>query len=254
MTRLALSGWALVAVAMVLLWARQLRTRNATSVDVAWAGGLAFLSLYFAWSQEVLGARAVVVSAIATVWALRLALFLYRHRVVGRPEDGRYAYLRAYWGHRAPLGFFFYYQAQAVFALIFSMPILGAMQGGALGLMAWSGVAVWLVAVAGESVADRQLTRFRSDPARRGQVCEEGLWRYSRHPNYFFEWLHWWAYVLIGGGALLTWVGPAAMLLFLFRLTGIPYTEAQALRSRGEAYRRYQATVSVFIPWFRKGA
>ncbi len=254
MIRLALTGWAIVAVAMVLLWARQLRTKNATSVDVAWAGGLAFLSLFYGWGQDIRPLRVIVVSAIATIWALRLAYFLWRHRVVGRSEDGRYAYLRAHWGARAPIGYFFFYQAQSLFALIFSLPILGAMQGASLGLLGWAGVAVWAIAVRGEAVADGQLTRFRADPGNRGVVCEVGWWRYSRHPNYFFEWLHWWAYVLIGGGSLLTWVGPVAMLLFLFRLTGIPHTEAQALRSRGEAYRRYQRTVSVFIPWFRTAA
>jgi steroid 5-alpha reductase family enzyme len=80
-------------------------------------------------------------------------------------------------------------------------------------------------------------------------VCRAGLWRYSRHPNYFFEWVHWWAYVLIGHAAPLTLLGPAAMLLFLFRVTGIPYTERQALKSRGEQYREYQRTTSRFVPW-----
>jgi steroid 5-alpha reductase family enzyme len=108
---------------------------------------------------------------------------------------------------------------------------------------------VWTVAVTGESVADAQLARFRTDPVNKGMVCSDGLWRYSRHPNYFFEWAHWWAYVLIGGGAALTWLGPVAMLVFLFRITGIPYTEKQALRSRGDAYRDYQETTSVFFPW-----
>ena len=255
MTRPLLLGWGVVAVAMVLMWLRQLRTRDATSVDVAWSFGLGFLALFYPWFVAADRTRLVVVALIAAIWALRLAFYLLSDRVFGhKGEDGRYAYLRQHWGNRAPIGFFFFYQAQAGFALIFSLPIFAAMQGGALGPMAWGGVMVWAIAVAGETIADQQLARFRADGGNRGTVCEKGMWRYSRHPNYFFEWLHWWAYVLIGGGALLTWVGPAAMLLFLFRLTGIPHTEAQALRSRGEAYRRYQRTVSIFIPWFRKAA
>jgi steroid 5-alpha reductase family enzyme len=108
------------------------------------------------------------------------------------------------------------------------------------------------VAFAGESLADRQLSRFRQDPRNRGRVCRDGLWRYSRHPNYFFEWLHWWAYVALAAGSPLWWIavaGVAMMLLFLTRVTGIPPTEAQALRSRGEAYREYQRTTSAFFPW-----
>ena len=99
-----------------------------------------------------------------------------------------------------------------------------------------------------------RLARFRSDRNNHGTVCERGFWKYSRHPNYFFEWLHWWAYVLLSGGTWLTLIGPVVMLVFLFRLTGIPHTEAQSLRSRGDAYRRYQRTTSIFIPWFRRSA
>ena len=115
------------------------------------------------------------------------------------------------------------------------------------------GVAIWAIGVAGEAVADAQLARFRADPGHRGRTCRAGLWRYSRHPNYFFEWLTWWAYVAIAWGAPHGWValfGPAVMLLFLFKVTGIPYTEAQALRSRGDDYRAYQRTTSAFVPWF----
>jgi len=86
-------------------------------------------------------------------------------------------------------------------------------------------------------------------PANRGAVCRSGLWKYSRHPNYFFEWVHWWVYVLIGRAAPLTLLGPLAMLLFLFRVTGIPYTERQAVKTRGDAYRAYQASTSAFVPW-----
>ena len=255
MTRAVLLGWGLMALAMVLMWLRQLRTQDATSVDVAWSLGLGFLSLFylrFAGEDRI---RAIVVASIATIWALRLATYLLRDRVFGRTEeDGRYSYLRGYWGKRAPIGFFFFYQAQALFAVLFSIPIFAAMRGGPITVLESSGLLVWVIAVAGESIADRQLARFRADRNNRGQVCERGLWKYSRHPNYFFEWLHWWAYVLLGGGAWLTFVGPVAMLIFLFRLTGIPHTEAQSLRSRGDAYRRYQRTTSIFIPWFRRPA
>ena len=107
-------------------------------------------------------------------------------------------------------------------------------------------------------LADRQLSAFRMNPANRGQVCRQGMWRYSRHPNYFCEWLHWWAYVLLAVGAAGGWLnvlGPVLMLYFLHKVTGIPPTEAQALKNRGEAYREYQRTTSIFFPWPpKKGA
>ena len=114
-------------------------------------------------------------------------------------------------------------------------------------------VLVWVMAVAGESIADRQLAAHRGNPSNRGKTCRSGLWRYSRHPNYFFEWLHWFAYVFLAVGLGAGWVaaslvGPAVMLAFLYRVTGIPYTEAQALRTRGDDYADYQRTTSAFIP------
>jgi steroid 5-alpha reductase family enzyme len=250
MIGMVLVGWAVLAFGMALLWARQLRTRDATSVDVAWSAGIALLTVYYAWVGEGDAARRVLVAALGSIWAGRLAYHLLTNRVLGNAEeDGRYRAMRAHWGERAPAGFFFFYQGQAIAAVLFSLPILAAMRGGALGWVAWAGVFVWVLAVAGETIADRQLARFRADPANRGVVCRNGLWRVSRHPNYFFEWVHWWTYVLVGGGALLTWIGPVFMLLFLFRLTGIPYTEMQAIQSRGEAYRDYQRTTSPFFPW-----
>ena len=250
MTRLVLVGWAVLAAVLATLWVRQLRTKDATSVDVAWSAGLLFLAFLYPWFVEGDITRRTVVSLLGGLWAGRLAWYLLVDRVLAhKGEDGRYKSMREGLGSKAPAVFFLFYQGQAAVAVLFSLPMLGAMRGTALGPLAWVGALIWLVSVAGESVADRQLARFRRDPRNKGQVCRAGLWRYSRHPNYFFEWVHWWSYVLIGGGSVLTWIGPVAMLVFLFRLTGIPYTEMQALRSRGDAYRDYQDTTSVFIPW-----
>ncbi len=115
-----------------------------------------------------------------------------------------------------------------------------------------AGFAIVLASIAGESVADRQLRRFRHDPANRGRTCREGLWRYSRHPNYFFEWLHWWSYAILAIGGPLSWLAalaPLVMLVFILFVTGIPPTEARAVASRGEDYREYQRTTSAFVPW-----
>lgn len=253
MINLVLSCWAVLAIALALLWARQLKTRNATSVDVAWSAGLGFLAIVYAWFATGTIELRLLVGTLGAVWALRLAWFLLSNRVLrATEEDGRYRAIRDHFGPKANLFLFFFYQGQAAVAVLFSLPMLAAMNRGGLDLPTVLGVAVWIVAVTGETVADKQLARFRGDPTNRGLVCQIGMWRYSRHPNYFFEWIHWWAYVLIGHGALLTWIGPVGMLLFLFRLTGIPYTENQAVKSRGDRYREYQKTTSVFVPWFQK--
>jgi steroid 5-alpha reductase family enzyme len=246
-------GWTALAIVMGLLWWRQQQTQNATSVDVAWSLGLAGLCvLYAVTSAGTLSVR-VLVGSLAFLWGLRLGVFLFTNRVhASSAEDGRYRALREAWGRSAGLYFFFIYQAQAAVAVLFSLPVLGAMHAGHFDGWALMGVACWGAAVTGETIADRQLAAFRANPANRGEVCQMGLWRYSRHPNYFFEWLHWWTYVLIGHGVWLTWIGPVTMLVFLFGITGIPYTERQALKSRGDRYRRYQRTTSQFVPWFPK--
>lgn len=254
MIRLLLFGWAMLAAGMALLWLHQLRTRNATSVDAAWSVGMALLAVTFALLAPGTPQRRLLVGGLATLWATRLAWHLITDRVLGRPEDGRYRAMREQWGPRAPLFFFIFYQGQAIVATLFAVPILAAMWGGPMGAWAAAGTGVWLLAVIGETTADRQLSRFRANPAHRGRTCREGWWRYSRHPNYFFEWVHWFSYVVIGQGVWPTWIGPVVMLLFLFRLTGIPFTERQAIKSRGDDYRAYQNETSVFIPWFPKRA
>jgi len=250
MIAVVLSCWAILAVVLALLWARQLKTRNATSVDVAWSAGLVFLASVYPWFVEGDLTRRVLVGVLGSAWALRLAWYLITDRVLkATEEDGRYRAMRDALGTKANTFLFFFYQGQAAVAVLFSLPMLAAMRGGPLGAWDVVGMLVWVCAVVGETLADRQLAGFRRDPGNRGEVCRVGLWRYSRHPNYFFEWVHWWAYVAIGRAAPLTWIGPIAMLLFLFRLTGIPYTEQQAVRSRGDRYREYQRTTSAFIPW-----
>jgi steroid 5-alpha reductase family enzyme len=115
-----------------------------------------------------------------------------------------------------------------------------------------AGTVLWLIAISGEALADAQLAAFKRHAANQGKVCDAGLWRYSRHPNYFFEWLIWVAFLVFALGSPWGWVaiiGPASILYLLLRVTGIPMTEEQSIRSRGDAYRRYQRTTSAFVPW-----
>jgi len=254
--QILLSGWAGMALAMLLFYFVQRRTRNAGVVDFVWAAGVGALAIFYAVAAPGSVPRRVVLATLAGVWSLRLAVYLLLNRVWGKPEDGRYRMLRENWADKAPVFFLVFFQVQAVWAVMFSVPFLPVVyRRGPLGIPDILAIVVWLVAVGGETLADSQLARFRAYPKNRGKTCRMGLWRYSRHPNYFFEWIHWFTYVLLGIGSPYWWdtlAGPIVMLLFLYKVTGIPYTEKRALQSRGEDYRRYQETTSPFIPWFPK--
>jgi steroid 5-alpha reductase family enzyme len=251
-TPLAL-GLAVMVAVMAVLWLLQRRTGNAGVVDAGWSAGVGLVGALAAALGAGWAPRRLLVGTMIALWSLRLAVYILR-RVLGEREDGRYTQLRSEWGAAFQGRLFWFYQTQAVLAALFALPVwvVAADPRPGWGARELAAVVLWLVAVLGESLADRQLARFRADPANRGRTCTVGLWRTSRHPNYFFEWLHWWAYVVLALGAPLTWltlVGPALMLFFLLKVTGVPATEARALLSRPD-YAEYQRTTSAFIPWF----
>ncbi|TVQ39539.1 MAG: DUF1295 domain-containing protein [Wenzhouxiangella sp.] len=246
-----------ISLAMTLLWAWQIKSRRADWVDVAWAAGIGVLAVYFAVVGDGSLEKRILVVLVTGTWSFRLARHLAVRLAGHDEEDGRYQAMREHFGARSNAFFFVFFLGQALVAWLFALPAWVVANDPSSALSVWVvlGVMVWLVSLAGESIADRQLAAFRNNPDNKGKVCDVGLWRYSRHPNYFFEWLHWFSYPLIALGApnqWITWLGPVLMLLFLYRLTGIPYTEKQSLKSRGDAYREYQRTTSAFIPLPKK--
>ena len=240
---------------MTLLWACQLKTRNAGSVDVVWALGTGIVGCWFVLQAEGLPLRRLLIGAVLLIWSFRLGWHIWRRLVADAEEDGRYAALREKWGDDANRNLFLFFQVQGLLALLFALPAgIAASNDQAISLFDWLGLSVGLLAIVGETVADRQLAAFKR-VASKSQVCDRGFWRYSRHPNYFFEWLHWWVYPLFAIGYSLGWVtlfAPVIMLLFLYRITGSPATEARATLTRGGAYRRYQRETSAFFPWLPK--
>ena len=251
---LLLWGATLAALCMFVLWLLHFPLRNASIVDPAWACVLASLGVGYAWFGNGYGPRSTLIGIMSGVWGLRLALHLVV-RVAGHEEEGRYQELRRQWKTNVGAKFLAFFELQAFTCILLSIPFLAAAVNGSAGIapLEWLAVGLWIVAVAGEATADAQLAAFKSDPTSRGRTCRRGLWRYSRHPNYFFEWLIWVSFAIFATSSpfgWLGWISPALILYFLLRVTGIPATEEQAIRSRGDEYREYQRTTSAFVPWF----
>lgn len=254
-----LEGLLIVAVFLAVLWVVQLWKQEADIVDVGWTGAIGFLAVYYGLHLDGIFTRRMLVAALVIVWSYRLASYLFQSRVLAPGEDGRYQELRSKWGKRAQRNFFVFFELHAFLAVALSLPIAVVMRNPEPRFSVWEMLAMllWVAAIAGETIADRQLRNFRADPANIGRTCRVGLWNYSRHPNYFFEWLHWWTYVLMSIGIPYWWVtliGPALMLYLFLKVTGIPPNEARALQTRGDDYRQYQETTSAFFPWFPRRA
>ena len=252
----------LMSMVMAAGWGIVVRTRNAGWTDVFWTFGTGAIGVACALiplaGQSWPGPRQALVAVLVAIWALRLGLYIAL-RVTTSAEDARYVSLRQQWGEGFNGKAFWFLQAQAPATALLCLSILVAARRPfptALRLEDVVGAAILAVAIIGETLADRQMRRFKADPANHGRVIDTGLWGWSRHPNYFFEWLGWLAYPVMAidltGAYPAGWLalaGPAFMYLILTRLTGVPPLEAAMLRSKGEAYRAYQARTSAFTPF-----
>ena len=188
---------------MSVLWLIERIRKNANIVDVGWAGALGLTAAFLNVTTDSDHPRRWLVAVLAATWSLRLAGYLFVNRVVGKEEDGRYVALRKRFGARTGVFFLLFFLAQGLLVLIFAIPFRVAMAADRPLMDGWdlAAIGVWGASFFGEWSADAQLAAFRADPATRGQVCDRGLWRYSRHPNYFFESVIWWGVYLFAGAA-----------------------------------------------------
>ena len=260
-----MNGWVLagigINVAMVMMavvWFIAKKLNNASLVDAAWGYGFGLVTVIYAFVGGGDPLRTTILTVMAVIWSLRLGTYLLIRIAKHHPqEDPRYVGLRESFPQRPWLMFFGFFLLQGLLIGILSAPFAIALSNPRPGLGPWeiAGIAVWVIGIVGEILADAQLKRFRGSAANKGRVCDAGLWRYSRHPNYFFEWVIWIAWFLFAmssPGGWIALIGPLVMGHFLVNVTGIPPAEAQALKSRGDAYREYQRKTSAFIPWFPK--
>ena len=245
-------------VIMLCCWVWATLNRRVGIVDVAWSACLALnIILTAIWVDVAPVPIRLFIGIFSGLWFIRLCAHLLRRYLAEHQEDTRYANMRRAMGKFQHLGFLLFFIFQAGLALLFYVPMWAllttAQQDWSSAYPVYLAVAaiILILAFAGESIADQQLYCFKQQPQHRGLTMDQGLWRYSRHPNYFFEWMHWFVYPIMGlaAGLYLLWIYPVLMWLFLYYITGIPFSEQQALKNRGQNYLDYQQRTSMFIPW-----
>jgi steroid 5-alpha reductase family enzyme len=241
---------AAVGALMFALWLISLAVRDASIVDITWGP----LFVLVAWVGYLTGSRssaALLVAILVSLWGLRLAIHIGR-RNIGHGEDPRYVKMR----QKRPASFWIWslfgvFVLQGLLALLVSLPIQSvAAVGDDLSVISWIGALVILTGLGFEAVGDSQLARFTADPANKGQVMDRGLWRYTRHPNYFGDAVVWWGIWLLSvgsGGVWWTLIGPALMTFLLLKVSGVAMTEAD-ISSRRPGYAEYIRKTSPFIP------
>jgi steroid 5-alpha reductase family enzyme len=243
-----------MTLVMAVGWAVQRGLNNGGWTDVFWTYGTgatcAAAALIPLGEHPGAGWRRMLVAAMMALWALRLGTYVAL-RVARSREDVRYTDLREEWGKAFQRNMFFLLVSQGPLTALIGLAVLFAARQPDRAFRIWDalGLIVYVCAVVGETLADRQMKAFKADPANHSKVCDKGLWSWSRHPNYFFEALVWIAYPLIGidpaePWSLLTLIAPTMMFCIVRYGTGVPPLEKAMLKSKGEAYRRYQAEVS----------
>ena len=253
MTSMAMCTAALAIAAVMLgTWLLSLVLKNASIVDIAW--GLGFVIVAWAVRSRVDGNadRQNLLVAMTTLWGLRLALHLFV-RNHGNGEDYRYRAMRKRWGPRFPLiSLATVFAVQGVLMWVVSLPVQLGQVGTSpdLGVFAWIGVALWAIGLFFESVGDAQLATFKKDPTNAGQVMSSGLWRYTRHPNYFGDACVWWGIALVAAETSVgRWgiIGAVTMTILLRRVSGVTLLEKSLIKRRA-GYDDYVARTSPFIP------
>lgn len=252
---LPLISLAAVCFVMLIIWIWAKMIKNNGVVDIFWAFNFTIIAAIIYFLANGYEPRKMLVCGLAALWSLRLGIYLLIR--VGshlKEEEGRYKQLRQEWNDTK---FFFFFQMQAFSNVMLSIPffIIALNPAPRLSVIELIGAAMWLISIIGEGLSDYQLKKFKNNPANKGKVCQYGLWNYSRHPNYFFQFMIWVSVFILALPSPYGWISvicPLSIGYLIFKVTGIPMTEEQAVRSKGEAYKEYQRTTSAFVPLPKK--
>ena len=246
------------SVIMMLVWLWAYRIENAGVVDIFWAFNFTIISAIVWVLANGFEERKNIVCLLAALWSLRLGIYLLiRVSSHLKEEEGRYKQLRKEWTPNPDLKFFIFFQMQALSNIFLATPffILAMNTAPELSILEKMGAGMWFISIIGEGISDWQLKKFKGNPENKGKVCQYGLWNYSRHPNYFFQLMIWISVFTFSLTTPYGWISiicPLTIGYLIFKVTGIPMTEEQSIRSKGDLYKEYQRTTSVFVPWFKK--
>ena len=254
MWNIYISAGLVILALMVLLWLLSLRLQDASIVDVFWGLGFVITAwLFFALTPGGYSIRKGLLSLLVTLWGLRLSLYIFfRNR--GRGEDFRYRRWREEGGDKWWWqSFFKVFLLQGALLWLISAPLLAAQLNPLSGRLTWldiAGLIVWMIGFFFEAAGDWQLARFKANPANRGKVFSGGVWRFTRHPNYFGDAAQWWGYFLfaLAAGGWWSFFSPLLMTFLLVRVSGVTLLEKSLLNSK-PGYQEYVKTTSAFIPW-----
>jgi steroid 5-alpha reductase family enzyme len=222
-----------------VMWIIHLFLKNAAVVDVGWGLGFILISVIYILLGEGFNLRNTIYFLLISLWGMRIVLYLLKRISAEKEEDKRYKKFRQGFGKMAWFKFLFIFEFQAALEMVIGIPLLIVSLNPDPGLSL------------GEAVSDEQLHAFKRDPANKGKTCDVGLWKYSRHPNYFFEFMIWVGLCIYALGSPMGWFGiisPMVMFYLLMYVSGVPLAEEQSLLSRGDEYRKYQKTTSIFFP------
>lgn len=239
---------------MCVIWMLYRSYNNPSIVDSSWSIGLMMSGLIYL-SYGVITTRKIIIAVLLIIWACRLAGHLCLTRLRWGHVDKRYSMISNQWKISQSVGFFLNFQLQALLIWIISSGIfifIAVSPDEKLSTLDLIAMAIILIGILGESIADLQLLSFKKTNP--GKVCTIGLWNYSRHPNYFFDWLTWFGFALFAlqsSGGCLSLISVALLYIIFTRITG-PITEQGSIKSRGSAYLNYQATTSMFVPWVKR--
>lgn len=247
----------LILFSMIILWVISVLIKNVSIVDIFWGLGFVIVNtLYFYSSQEIY-TRHILLLVLVSIWGLRLSIYL-ANRNLGKEEDFRYKEFRKRYGVNRYwwVSFFQVFLLQGGLILIISLPLLGTNYYSKLNDLTWLdylAILVWVIGFLFETIGDFQLTKFKSNPNNKGKVLDKGLWKYTRHPNYFGDTLVWWSYALfcVSSGSYWPILGSLVMTALIIKVSGVSLLE-KTLKNKKPDYNEYIRKTNSFFPWFPK--
>lgn len=257
MTTLFFQASLIILILVTLLWIWSVFIKNVSIVDIFWGVGFVVVNTFYVFMSGELNARKIVILTLVCIWGFRLAIYL-AIRNIGKGEDFRYQEFRQNYGPKR-YWWFSYFQTfllQGILIMIISLPLLGINynnSNGNLQILDYLGIIIWLIGFTFETVGDFQLSNFKRDSKNKGKILHTGLWKYTRHPNYFGDSAVWWAYGIfsIAAGSYWQAIGAVIMTLLILKISGVSLLE-KTLKETKPQYKEYIQKTSSFIPWFPK--